>query len=174
MADRYYLVDSDVFIAAKNKFYAFDICPGFWECLLHHHREDRIFSVDRVRDELLAGRNDEDLALWIKDDVPAGFFLNASTDQVSRVYKEIMVWVERHPRFFEPAKEEFASGADGWLVACAQAHRATVVTNEESAPKSKRAIKLPDVCQAFDVPWENTFGMLRTLQARFNWSGPTK
>ena len=30
MADRTYLVDSDVFITAKNLYYPFDICPGFW------------------------------------------------------------------------------------------------------------------------------------------------
>ena len=26
-----YLLDSNVFIEAKNRYYAFDICPGFWE-----------------------------------------------------------------------------------------------------------------------------------------------
>ena len=57
MAERTtYLVDSDVLITAKNLYYAFDLCPGFWKSLLHHHRESRVFSVDRVRKELLAGR----------------------------------------------------------------------------------------------------------------------
>ena len=28
MADPTYLVDSDVFITAKNLYYSFDICPG--------------------------------------------------------------------------------------------------------------------------------------------------
>ena len=44
MADRHYPVDSDVLITAKNLYYAFDICPGFWKCLLHHHRESREFA----------------------------------------------------------------------------------------------------------------------------------
>ncbi len=44
MANRHYLVDSDVLITAKNLYYAFDICPGFWKCLLHHHRENREFA----------------------------------------------------------------------------------------------------------------------------------
>ncbi len=26
-----YLFDANVFIEAKNRYYAFDICPGFWE-----------------------------------------------------------------------------------------------------------------------------------------------
>ncbi len=31
MAGRTYLVDSDVFITARNLYYSFDICPGFWK-----------------------------------------------------------------------------------------------------------------------------------------------
>lgn len=33
-----YILDSDVFIAAKNTYYAFDICPGFWESIVQAHR----------------------------------------------------------------------------------------------------------------------------------------
>ncbi len=61
IANRPYLVDSDVLITAKNLYYAFDICPGFRKSLLHHHREGQLFSVDRVRNELLAGRRTENL-----------------------------------------------------------------------------------------------------------------
>lgn len=53
MADaKRYIVDSDVFITAKNRYYAFDLCPGFWKCLIRRHlrwsslqhrpREDRV------------------------------------------------------------------------------------------------------------------------------------
>jgi hypothetical protein len=34
-ATRIYLMDADVFISAKNLYYAFDICPGFWDSLIH-------------------------------------------------------------------------------------------------------------------------------------------
>lgn len=37
--DHVYLVDSDVFITAKNLYYPFDICPGFWNSLLHHQQQ---------------------------------------------------------------------------------------------------------------------------------------
>lgn len=37
MVDRTYLMDSDVFITAKNLYYSFDICPGFWDSVIHHH-----------------------------------------------------------------------------------------------------------------------------------------
>ncbi len=171
MADRHYLVDSDVLITAKNLYYAFDICPGFWECLLHHHREGQVFSVDRVRNELLAGRKTEDLVQWVKNDVPQKFFLAVDTDEVARVYTDIMMWVQRHPNYFDHAKAKFATGADGWLVACALVHGATVVTNEQPAPASRKDVKLPDVCQEFKVRRENTFDMLRALKAQFDWAG---
>ena len=171
MADRTYLVDSDVFITAKNLYYSFDICPGFWNCLVHHHREGRVFSIDRVRSELLAGHRKEDLVRWVRYVVPKGFFLPVDTDVVVRAYMDIMMWVQRHPRFFDHAKAKFATGADGWLVAYAQVHGATVVTNEQSAPESRKEIKLPDVCDQFRVRRDNTFVMLRALNVHFDWAG---
>ena len=171
MADRLHLVDSDVLITAKNLYYAFDICPGFWKSLLHHHREGYLFSVDRVRNELLAGRRTEDLVQWVRTDVPAGFFLSVDTDEVARAYTDIMMWVQRHPSYLDHAKAKFATGADGWLVAYAQVHSATVVTNEQPAPGSRKDVKLPDVCDKFEVSRENTFDMLRALRTQFDFAG---
>ena len=166
-----YLVDSDVLITAKNLYYAFDLCPGFWKCLLHYHREGRVFSVDRVRNELLAGRSTEDLVQWVKNDVPEDLFLPVDTDEVARVYTEIMMRVQRHPGYFDHAKAKFATGADGWLVACARVCGATVVTNEQPVPGSRKDVKLPDVCDEFEVPRQSTFVMLRALGAQFDWTG---
>ncbi len=45
---RVYLLDSDVFIAAKNAYDAFPICPGFWDSLIHHHNAGSVFSIDKV------------------------------------------------------------------------------------------------------------------------------
>ena len=171
MAARPHLVDSDVLITAKNLYYAFDICPGFWRSLLHHYRRGHVFSVDRVRNELLAGRRTENLVQWVRDEVPEGFFLPAETEEVIHVYTEIMMWIQRHPAYFDHAKAKFATGADGWLVAYAKVHGATVVTNEQPAPLSRRDVKLPDVCDQFRVPRENTFDMLRALKAQFDWAG---
>ncbi len=177
MANKYYLLDSDVLITAKNLYYAFDICPGFWKSLLHHHREGQVFSVDRVRTELLAGRKTEDLVQWVRDDVPQGFFLQVDIDdseEVTRAYTDIMLWVQGHTQYHDEAKAKFATGADGWLVAWALTHGSTVVTNEQPAPKSRVSVKLPDVCNVFDVPIQNTFAMLRALRTEFDWAEPVE
>ena len=171
MVTRTYLVDSDVFITAKNLYYSFAICPGFWKSMIHHHRQGRVFSIDRVRSELLAGHKTEDLVRWVTDEVPEGFFVPVDTDAVVRTYMDIMMWVQRHPGYFDQAKAKFATGADGWLVAYARVHGITVVTNEQSAPESRREVKLPDVCDQFEVRRDNTFTMLRALNVHFDWAG---
>lgn len=88
---RTYLVDSDVFITAKNLYYSFDLCSGFWRSVLHHHRQGRVFSVDRVRGELLAGSRTDDLVRWVRNTVPSGFFLPVDTGAVLRAYMDIMM-----------------------------------------------------------------------------------
>ena len=57
-----YLVDSNVLIEAKNRYYAFDNAPGFWEWLERAHRAGRVFSIEKVEEELLRG--DDELAKW--------------------------------------------------------------------------------------------------------------
>lgn len=74
MMDRIYLVDSNVFITAKNQYYSFNICPGFWEGIIQHYRKGRIFVIDRVLSELLVYPKTEDLVKWVKSEVPKDFF----------------------------------------------------------------------------------------------------
>lgn len=53
-----------MFIRAKNDYYGFDFCPGFWDWLDQAHRNGIAFSVEAVYDELVAGG--DDLAGWAK------------------------------------------------------------------------------------------------------------
>jgi hypothetical protein len=172
MADaRPFIVDSDVFISAKNLYYAFDICPGFWRSLIHHHDEGGVYSVDRVRGELLAGRKTEDLVLWVKNELPAAFFLGTDGDDVTSAYGDVMLWVQRNAQYFDRAKAKFATEADGWLVAYAMVHDVVVVTNEQPRPEARNRILLPDVCVQFGVTYKDTYFMLRDLAIRFEWEG---
>lgn len=163
-----YLIDSDVLITAKNSYYAFDLCPGFWRSLLDKHQSGQVHSLDRNRMELQQGHDDDQLVQWVKDVVPADFFLSTHQDEVVEAYTDVMLWAQRNSQFFDNAKAKFATGADGWLVAYASVHNCTVVTLEESRPESRNQIKLPDVCIQFGVRYENVFTMLRTLQVQYN------
>jgi hypothetical protein len=162
-----YLIDSDVLITAKNSYYAFDLCPGFWNSLLTQHQAEEVYSLDRIRMELLQGRDDDDLVKWVNESVPGGFFLSTHQAEVADAYTDIMIWAQRNPQYFDSAKAKFATGADGWLVAYARVNGCVVVTLEESRPESRNDIKLPDVCIRFGVRYENVFTMLRALQVQF-------
>lgn len=165
------VLDSDVFIAAKNAYYAFDLCPGFWQALLEGHRRGRLRSIDRVRNELLSGREEEDLVQWVRKVVPAAFFHDSNAQEVSTAYGEIMLWVQRSPQYFDRAKAKFATEADGWLVAYAMVNGTVLVTNEQPRPEARNRVLLPDVCTEFEVPYTDTFSMLRELGVRFELAG---
>lgn len=158
-----FVLDSDVFIAAKNAYYAFDICPGFWDAIIRAHGEDRAHSIDRIKAELLAGQPKEDLVQWVKGKVPAGFFHTTQSKAVLDAYAEIVLWVQRSTQYLDRAKAKFATEADGWLVAYSMVHGTTVVTNEQPRPDSRSRVLLPDVCAQFKVPSRDTFTMLRSL-----------
>jgi hypothetical protein len=56
-----YVLDTNVLIQAKNRYYAFDIAPGFWAWLDRTHKPALACSIEAVRDELLAGGTRMDL-----------------------------------------------------------------------------------------------------------------
>lgn len=165
------ILDSDVFITAKNSYYAFSFCPGFWESLTRLHEEGLVFSLDRVRKELVRTKKkddpvpEEDLSIWVRK-APRGFFLRDTTEAVG-AYEDVIAWTQARP-YKESAKDKFAGGADGWLIAHAMVSGYTVVTQEQSAPQSRSAIKIPDVCKHFDVKCENTFDLLRSVDVRLD------
>ena len=168
---RSFLLDANVFIEAKRRYYAFDICPGFWECLVWHHAEStRVLSIDRVKREL--ERGGDDLRDWVALEAPSTCFASTGHRSVVDCYKEIIAWVHGEEQFSSAAKAAFAAGADGWLVAYAKAENLILVTHETYAPEARGRVPIPNVCAAFDVDYADTFEMLRELEAAFSW-GPS-
>jgi hypothetical protein len=158
-----YVLDADVFMTAARSYYAFDVAPAFWECLVRQASNGRLMSIDRVKDEIQRGK--DDLVEWANGTFHP-WFASTVQDDVIAVYREIMTWVQEQRQFFDYAKEEFARGADGWLVAYAKAKGCVVVTNETFQPSIRRKVKIPNVCQAFGIPCINTFEMLRAVGIR--------
>ena len=71
------------------------------------------------------------------------------------------------PQFTDAARTEFASVADGWVIAYAAVNGLVVVTHEQFAPEAKRKVPMPNVCVEFDVEYVDTFSMLRELGETF-------
>lgn len=166
-----FVLDSDVFIAAKNAYYAFEICPGFWKGIVRAHTQGRAGSIDRIRNELLTGRKEEDLVQWVENDLPEAFFDDSNSAEISSAYADVMLWVQRNPQYFDRAKAKFATEADGWLVAYSMVNGTVVVTNEQPRPESRNRVLLPDVCTQFNVTYRDTFFMLRDLTVRLDLVG---
>ncbi len=76
-------------------------------------------------------------------------------------------WVYSEDQFTDAAKTEFASVADGWLMAYASVNDQIVVTHEEYAPEVKRKVPIPNVCVEFEIEYVNTFEMLHALGEKF-------
>ncbi len=162
-AKEVFLLDANVFIEAYKRYYAFDICPGFWHCLLHNNKNDSLISIDEVKDEIEVGK--DKLWQWVAS-TPASMFVSSKTKSVQNAYTEIMTWVT-HRYSNDKAVEDFAQSADGWLVAYAVAHDAVVVTDEQPRPDARKRVLIPAVCDQFRVPFMGTFEMLRKLGAQF-------
>src|SRR5438309_2124756 len=120
-----YLLDANVFIQAKNLHYGFDFCPGFWDWLDQAHTAGRVFSIEKVGDELLGGA--DELATWAQPRV-GSFFLEPDP-QIVPSLQATSAWASTGG--YEPAAvATFLQVADYYLVAHAHAHTDTVVTHE--------------------------------------------
>ncbi|MDP8255553.1 MAG: DUF4411 family protein [Candidatus Alcyoniella australis] len=156
-----YILDANVFIQAKNLHYGFDFCPAFWDWLIENNTKNKVFSIEKVGDEIHAG-NDE-LATWAAQR-GTGFFLKPDSAMLSAL-GEASNWAVGQD--YDPAAvNTFFQVADYYLVAFALAHGHTVVTHEVAAPSIKK-IKIPNACIGLNVKCISPYEMLRTERARF-------
>jgi len=160
-----HVLDANVFIEAARRYYAFDLAPRFWQSLSSCVLQGHIQSIDRVKKELL--QLQDDLSGWVQDGGFGNGFVPTDTDDVVQIYRDIIGWVYGQPQFLPGAKTGFASGADGWLIVYAKTRECIIVTQEVLARDAKRTVPIPNVCQAFAVPYVDTFGMLRALGITF-------
>jgi hypothetical protein len=156
-----YLLDSDVFIQAKNLHYGFDFCPAFWDWLIQKNASNEVFSIEKVGDELAAGG--DDLSDWA-DQRGSGFFLKPDAAVIPAL-GAVSSWAPSQ-RYDPAAVNTFLQVADYYLVAHALAHGHTVVTHERAAPSTK-IIKIPNPCIALGIKVMTPFEMLRHERARF-------
>jgi hypothetical protein len=160
-----YVLDANTFIAARQSYYGFDICPGFWRALIRQHDAKRVCSIDKVKSELLAGH--DKVTEWVRSTAPDTFFKKTADKRVGDAFADMVNWVLSQAQFTSDAKAEFASVADGWVIAYAKANGLVVVTHEVYAPDARRKVPMPNVCDAFGVEPCNTFEMLRDLKVQF-------
>ena len=158
-----YLLDTNVFISAKDLHYGFDFCPAFWDWLISENRAGGVYSIERVGDELLAGGHEDELAEWARG--RGGDFFVPPDATLFPALAKVSAWATGQG--YDPAAvSTFFQVADYYLVAQAYAGQHTIVTHER-ASGSRRKIKIPDACIGLNIKCATPYEMLRNERARF-------
>ena len=161
-----YLLDANVFMQAKNLHYGLDFCPAFWDWLIVNNDSKRLYSIEKVGDEIDAGA--DELAEWAAQR-GSGFFLKPDA-AILPTLATVSTWATSQN--YEPAAvNTFLQVADYYLVAHALAHGHVVVTHEVAAYSTKK-IKIPNACIGLGIKCMTPFEMLRHERARFVLGAP--
>jgi hypothetical protein len=156
-----YLLDANVFIAAKNLHYGLDFCPAFWDWLIARNALGSLFSIEKVGDEVQAVA--DELSEWAVERGDS-FFLRPDAS-VFPALAAVSNWASGQA-YTQAAVSTFLQIADYYLVAQAQAGGHTVVTHEVPSA-STRKIKIPDACLGLGIKFMTPYEMLRRERARF-------
>ena len=156
-----FLLDANVFIQAKNLHYGLDFCPAFWEWLIENNVAGRVFSIEKVGDEIAAGG--DELSDWAAK--RGGDFFLKPDAALLPVLGTVSAWASGQN--YEPAAvNTFLQVADYYLVVHALAHGHVVVTHEVASTSTKK-IKIPNACIGLGIKFMSPYEMLRLERARF-------
>ncbi|MXW54026.1 MAG: DUF4411 family protein [Gammaproteobacteria bacterium] len=156
-----YLLDADVLIRAKRMHYRFTFCPAFWDWLEAAHDKGKVFSVESIGNQLIAG--DDELSYWAREQ-GSDFFRSPGRATIGAL-DQVSAWVQSQS-YEAPAIRSFMQDPDYWLVAEAVAGEHIVVTHEVRSTSVKR-IKIPNVCDGSGIDCITPFEMLHDEKARF-------
>ena len=162
-----FLVDTNFFIQAHRVSYPFDVVPSFWNKVKDLADNDKIFSIDKVKDEIY--RNEDDLKKWCQSNLKEDFWKD--TSEVSKEYSTLANWaVKQTTRYTQNAINDFldSTNADAFLIAYALADpTARIIVTYEIADKKKSIIKIPNVCVPFKIKHLDPISMFRELYESF-------
>lgn len=156
-----YLLDANVFMAANNLHYGLDFCPAFWDWLITGNAQRKVFSIEKVGDEISAGG--DALTGWAEG--PGKHLFLKPDSEALKGMTQVSQWVTENG-YTPAAVNNFLQVADYWLVSHALAHGLAVVTHEKPADTPNK-VKIPNVCVGLGVKVMTPFEMLRHERARF-------
>lgn len=164
-----YLIDSNCFIEPHRSFCPTDVGISFWNKLRDLALSRVIRSLDKVKNELI-GNNDA-LADWIIANLNRDFFIRFDNPETIGRLSEISNWASASKFYTDKAKRKFLKldKADIYLVAFASIapEQWTIVSQEIPAPSQPGEIKLPDVCNKYNVRCIFLKDMFREMHETF-------
>ena len=161
-----YLIDSNIFMEAARRYYPLDFAKPFWDALIKFATQKKIISIDKVFEELKRGND------LLKDWAVNEFHLHFDTTETQTVlenYIELVQHCQNHVQYNQKAKDIFmtATNADTWILAYAKTNNCIIVTHELLDVNIKKNVPIPNICNDFDIPYCDTFKMLRDLGFSF-------
>lgn len=165
-----FILDTNFFIQSHRITYPLDVATTFWQKVKKLCSENKIISIDKVKDEIY--KNDDELKNWIEQNIQLDFFKSTATQDVINEYQKVVQWANSKSTHYIPnAINEFLKykNADAWIVAYALAinDNCQIITQEKSEPNRKSKIKIPEVCDAFNIQYKNIVEMFRLLGETF-------
>ena len=152
-----YCLDANILIQPWNNYYSPELCPNFLDILTGLIDEGIIFCTSEVQREIL--KTDDGLSDWIKEHPN---FVREMDEDVQMKLREIL---HQFPYLVNATKDR--SMGDPWVVAHAWSANATVVTKETKSNSVIR-IKIPDVCEHFNIRYIDEFAFLKEVGISFN------
>jgi hypothetical protein len=130
-----YSIDTSGILRGWRRSYPPSIFRTLWDDIALLISEGELRATDRVKAELK--RKDDEVLEWCNGQ--AGFFLPLD-DAIQVAASKV---IESHPRLLD--NRPGRSGADPFVIALAEIHGCTVVTDEAATNSTKRP-NIPDVC----------------------------
>lgn len=135
--------------------------PSFWNHLEDLVTAGRLMSVREVYNELDAQNTSDHVAEWIE--THRDLFKVPTTQEMQQV-SAILAIPHFQPIVGQRAIVRGSPVADPWIVAKAAAVQGCVVTEEAYKPNG---VRIPNICERFDVSCMNWAGVLKTEGWRY-------
>ena len=135
-----YSLDTSAVVQAWRTHYPPEVFPAVWERLDDLIDSGALRATEEVLYEL--ERKDDEVLSWVREREE----LIIDIDQEIQI--AVQAILEEHKRLLDTRKSR--SGADPFVIALAQIHRAAVVTYERPTNSPTRP-NIPDVCRALGV-----------------------
>lgn len=159
-----YLIDTNIFIESAYRFYAFDICPGFWYFLNKASNSENIKSIIKVYEELQPDK--KELENFKEELRNKNFFLQIENIKYES-YKKVSIALQKM-KYSKEAVNKFSSGADYFLIALAYQESYIIVTHEsKSKTILKNQVKIPNLCEQLDIECIDIAEFLRREKVQF-------
>jgi hypothetical protein len=165
-----YSIDTSYFMRAWTVWYPYECFEGVWQVLVSAAAHQRLFVVDRVRDELdkqvpdLVSLFDQYAGNWHTETTN-----NAILDDALKTLEEDLLAgkIIRENGYRAQNTKRYMDGADPVLVLHAQLYRHVVVSNELSDTETKKGPKIPDLCEVKGVRHATPAEFAQILEHKF-------